>query len=109
MRPDVARRPRYAALSPFGTALLVALVAIGAVSLALPRNALATTTMAAACDGVRLRTGPTTGDPIATTLFAGSQVGVETTVTAGSWSTSCAGASVSGTTWYAISQVDGQA
>ena len=108
MRPDVARRPRCAALSPIGTALLAALVVIGGVSLALPRETLATTTMAAACDGVRLRAGPTTADAILVTLVTGQQVGVEGTVTSGSWTATCANGSVSGTTWYQISQVDGQ-
>jgi GH25 family lysozyme M1 (1,4-beta-N-acetylmuramidase) len=109
MRPDVARRPRHAALSRVGIGLLVACVAIGAVSLAAPRDALATTAMAAGCDGVRLRTGPTTGDPIATTLSTAMQVGVEATVSGGTWSAACANGTVSGDTWFQISEVGGQA
>ena len=108
MRPDVARRPRSAASRPFGSALLVALVMIGAVSMALPRDALAATTMAAACDFVNLRTGPSTGASKVTSVSTGTQVGVEATVTDGAWSTTCANGPVSGSTWYQISQVNGQ-
>ncbi|MGZ8513845.1 MAG: GH25 family lysozyme [Candidatus Limnocylindrales bacterium] len=109
MRPDVARRPRSAASRPFGSALLVALVMIGAVSMALPRDALATTAMAAACDFVNLRTGPSTSAPKVTSVSTGRQVGVEATVTDGAWSTTCANEPVSGNTWYQISEVNGQA
>ncbi len=108
MRPDVARRSRRAASSPFGSALLVALVVIGAVSLAAPRDALATTTMAAACDGVNLRTGPDTSYTKVTTVNSGTQVIVETMVTGGSWTVTCASGTVTDNTWYQISQVNGQ-
>ncbi|MGE5156167.1 MAG: glycoside hydrolase family 25 protein, partial [Betaproteobacteria bacterium] len=107
MRPNVARRPRRAAPSRFGSAFLVALIVFGIGSVAAPR-ALATTTMMAACDGVRLRLGPTTNDVIATTLATGQTVGVEATVTSGAWSATCANGLVSGNTWYQISQVNGQ-
>ncbi len=65
--------------------------------------------MATACDGVRLRTGPTTGDAqVGSSLFAGTPVSVETTITGGSWSATCAAGPVSGNTWHQISEVNGQ-
>jgi GH25 family lysozyme M1 (1,4-beta-N-acetylmuramidase) len=69
---------------------------------------LAATPMATACDGVRLRTGPSTSDPQAgSSLSAGTQVSVETTITGGPWSATCATA-VSGDTWHQITEVNGQ-
>jgi lysozyme len=64
--------------------------------------------MAAACDGVRLRTGPSTSDTTEATITAGTQVTVEATVTGGSWSASCAGNAVSGDAWHQISELSGQ-
>ncbi len=109
MRPDVARRPHHAASSRIPSALLVALIVIGAASLAAPHGVLAGVPMAAACDGVRLRTGPSTGDPTVATVPAGTQVSVEATVVGGSWSATCAGGAVSGSTWLQISELNGQA
>ena len=108
MRPNVARRPRHAPWSRLGSAVLLALVMLGATALVAPHRAFAGTTMAAACDGVRLRIGPSTGDATAATVSAGTQVSVETTVTGGSWSATCAGVAVSGDTWYQITEVSGQ-
>jgi GH25 family lysozyme M1 (1,4-beta-N-acetylmuramidase) len=108
MRPNVARRPRHAAWSRSASVVLGVLIAIGAVGLASPQSVLAGTPMAAACDGVRLRAGPSTGDATAATVSAGTQVTVETAVTGGSWSATCAGGSVSGNTWFQISELNGQ-
>src|SRR5206468_4188707 len=74
-----------------------------------PRDTFATTTMTASCGNMNLRADPsTTNSPIAT-LPGGSQVGVETSVVGGSWTVSCPSGTVSGNTWYQISQVNGQA
>jgi lysozyme len=107
MRPDVARRPRNSTGSRTASALLSLLVVIGAAGLASPSSVLAGTPMVAACDGVRLRTGPSTSDTTATTVPAGTLITVETTLTGGSWSATCVGA-VSGNSWHQISEVDGQ-
>jgi lysozyme len=107
MRPDVARRPHHAAWSRTVSALLSLLLAIGALGLASPSSVLAGTPMAAACDGVRLRTGPSTSDTTATTVPGGTLVTVETTLTGGPWSATCVGA-VSGNSWYQISEVNGE-
>jgi GH25 family lysozyme M1 (1,4-beta-N-acetylmuramidase) len=115
MRPDVARHPRPAASSRIVVAVLGTLLLAGLAWVPSPQVVLAGTPMAAACDGVRLRTGPATTEPQATnfstgmpaTITAGTQVTVETTVTGGSWSATCVG-SVAGDGWHQISEVSGQ-
>jgi GH25 family lysozyme M1 (1,4-beta-N-acetylmuramidase) len=108
MRPDVARRPRHAPLSRIATALLATLVLAGLAWIPSPGQVLAATPVTAACDGVRLRTGPSTNDTTAATITAGTPVSVEATVTGGSWSATCAGNAVAGDSWYQISEVNGQ-
>jgi SpoIID/LytB domain protein len=65
------------------------------------------TTMAAACDGVNLRTGAGTSYTIKASVKTDTKVSVVATVSGGSWSTTCAGRSVSGSSWYRISAVNG--
>jgi len=109
MRPDVARRPRIAAPRRIATAFLSALLLVGVAWSSGQQVALAATPMAAACDGVRLRTGPSTNDPqTGFSLSAGTPVSVEITITGGPWSATCAGGVVSGDTWHQISEVSGQ-
>ncbi|HEX7950997.1 MAG TPA: glycoside hydrolase family 25 protein [Candidatus Limnocylindrales bacterium] len=108
MRPDVARRPRYAALSPFGTALLAALVVSAMMAFGTPSSARASTTMVASCGNANLRTDPSTSNPPAATIPAGSQVTVDAPVPGGSWSATCPSGPISGSTWYPISEVNGQ-
>ena len=112
MRPDLLRLPsRAAPSSRLVSALLSALLLVGFVSLPAPKPVLAASPMAAACDGVRLRTVPSTSDPSGTTkatVSAGTQVGVESTVIGGPWSATCAGNVVSGESWYQISELNGQ-
>lgn len=108
MRPDVARRPRHAARSRIATTFVAALVLVGVLSVPMPQHVLAATPMAAACDGVRLRTGQYTGDPTLATIPAGTLVGVDATIPGGFWSATCAGNTVSGDTWYQISELNGQ-
>jgi stage II sporulation protein D len=70
-------------------------------------NALGSTTYAAKCDGVNLRTGAGTTYAIKTSISSGTQVSVVATVSGGSWSATCAGTAVSGSSWYRISAVGG--
>ena len=102
----VAFRPRPV-LRGLGLAITAVLLA-GLAVLPSPSTVLAATPMAAACDGVRLRTGPTTSDPTAATINAGSLVNVEATIAGGAWTASCGGASISGSTWHQISELNGQ-
>ncbi len=109
MRPDVLRRPRHAAPSSrLVSAFLSALLLVGFVSLPAPKPVLAASPMAAACDGVQLRTSPLMSDAIAATVSAGTQVGVESTVIGDPWIETCAGNVVSGDSWYQISELNGQ-
>jgi len=71
-------------------------------------SALAATTMAAACDGVNLRTGASTGYAIKASVQTGTTISAVATVTGGSWSSVCAGKAVAGSGWYRISAVNGK-
>ena len=62
----------------------------------------------AACDGVNLRTSASTSGTRKASLAAGTKVTVIGTVSGGSWSATCAGAAVSGSSWYKINQVNGK-
>jgi SpoIID/LytB domain protein len=73
-----------------------------------PSPSPSTTTLAAACDGVNLRTSASTSGAIKTSVMTDTTIAIVATVTGGSWQTLCAGASVSGSTWYRISTVNGK-
>jgi GH25 family lysozyme M1 (1,4-beta-N-acetylmuramidase) len=65
------------------------------------------TTRFAACDGVAVRTYPSTAATRKALLPAGTVIQSVATVSGGSWSTNCAG-SKSGSSWYRIGYVSGQ-
>jgi stage II sporulation protein D len=99
--PRAARRPTLAVItSAFAAAAL--LFALSGTSV------LGATTLAAACDGVNLRTGPSTGYAIKTSVKTGTTISVVATVTGGSWSAVCGGKAVAGSGWYRISAVNGK-
>ncbi len=62
----------------------------------------------AACDGVNIRSSASTSGSKKATLSAGTKVTVIGTVSGGSWSATCAGDDVSGSSWYKINQVNGK-
>ncbi len=66
------------------------------------------TTLVPACDGVNLRASASTSAPIKVKLAINSSVGVAGTVTSASWSAACP-TSTSGSTWYQVTSVNGQA
>jgi hypothetical protein len=90
------------------TAILSAVLVVTLISVVMPATALGATTKVAACDGVNLRTRPSTSAARKTTLRAGTKVTVVTTVTGGSWRATCAGRAVSGTGLYKISAINGK-
>ena len=99
--PRAARRPTLAVItSAFAAAAL--LFALSGTSV------LGATTLAAACDGVNLRTGASTSYAIKTSVKTGTTISVVATVTGGSWSSVCAGKAVAGSGWYRISAVNGK-
>jgi stage II sporulation protein D len=104
-RPDSARPdPGRVARARAARAILVAAVVL---TLTTP-TALASTTYAAACDSVNLRSGAGTTYAIKKAISSGTQVTVVATVSGGSWSATCAGKAVSGSSWYRISAVSGK-
>jgi stage II sporulation protein D len=99
--PRAARRPTLAVItSAFAAAAL--LFGLSGTTV------LGATTLAAACDGVNLRTGPSTGYAIKTSVKTGTTISVVATVTGGSWSAVCGGKAVAGSGWYRISAVNGK-
>lgn len=109
MRPDVARRPRHAISSRVVTTAVAVMLLVGATWASGGPPVLAATPMAAACDGVRLRSGPTTSDAqVGASLSSGTLVSVETTIAGGPWTATCAAGTVSDSTWHQISEVNGQ-
>ena len=73
-----------------------------------PTASPAGTLLVPGCDGINLRTGSTTSAPIKVKLGINNTLTVTGTTTGGSWSAACP-TSKSGSTWYVISQVNGQA
>jgi GH25 family lysozyme M1 (1,4-beta-N-acetylmuramidase) len=102
-RPDRAHSVARL-LRPIACAILVALLASVAVSEAV----LADSTRVAACDGVNLRTRPTTVATRKATLKAGTRVTVTAAVSGSRWRATCAGKTISGSGWWRISAVNGR-
>lgn len=85
---------------------LALFIAVAAVPLGAPATRAATTDLAANC-GVNLRSAPSTSASIAGVLATGSVVTVTEVVSGGSWSVTC-GSAVAGSSWYAVTTVNGQ-
>jgi stage II sporulation protein D len=100
-RTVVRRRPSTAtALSALAAALLLFVFSSG--------GTLASTTVGPKCDAVNLRTGPATTYTRKTSVNTGAVLTVATTVTGGSYLTSCLGISLSGSSWYRFSAINGK-
>ncbi len=100
-----ARRGRLLAFAAAGLALLMVLAAAVAIA---PTPVLAATTLAARCDGVKLRTRPTTTARTLRSLSAGAKVTAVAKVSGSRWSVRCAGASSSGSSWWRITSINGR-
>jgi SpoIID/LytB domain protein len=95
------RRPSSAtALSALAAALLLFVFSSG--------GTLAATTASPNCDAINLRTGPSTTYTKKTSVNTGAVLTVAATVTGGSYVTSCLGVSLSGSTWYRFSAINGK-
>ncbi len=68
----------------------------------------AAASMVPACGEVNIRAGASTSSLIMTTLGTSDTVTVVATVPGSSWTTDCAGTMTSGTSWYQVSEVNGQ-
>jgi hypothetical protein len=100
------RRP----LARLWLVLLVAglAVALSAVSAVRPAPALALSTFATRCDGVTLRSRPTTSSTALASLSSGIKVVAVDKVSGGSWRTTCAGTTTTGSSWYKITVANGK-
>jgi stage II sporulation protein D len=87
-----------------GGALIAAVLLLGLTS----SFADAATVEQPKCDYVRLRTGAATSYAIQATLMKTSKVTAVSTVTGGSYSASCGGATVTGSRWLKITAVNGK-
>jgi stage II sporulation protein D len=101
-RPSAARRRPSSArgLSAVAAALLLFAFSSG--------GTLAATTVTPTCDAVNLRTGPATTYTVKTSVNTGAVLTVAATVTGGSYLTSCLGVSLSGSSWYKFSAINGK-
>jgi GH25 family lysozyme M1 (1,4-beta-N-acetylmuramidase) len=88
-------------------AVLAATALFAATSLAAPAPTLAATNREAACAGVALRTRPSTSATRKAVLSTGMQITAVTTVSGRSWRVTCNGRTVSGSSWYRITAVQG--
>jgi hypothetical protein len=89
--------------------LATALVALLAPVLLLtpPSASAASTSMAAACTGVNVRTGTSTSSTVRTQLATSAVVTVVAKVSGSSWQATCPSAT-SGSKWYRISAINGK-
>jgi GH25 family lysozyme M1 (1,4-beta-N-acetylmuramidase) len=107
---EIRRRPARPKLtSLLVPALFLAILSSAVMSVAAPTEVFGTTTtMAAACSGVNVRTSASTSGAIRASIKIGTTVTVIATVSGGTWKVTCAGKTVSGSTWYRISAINGR-
>ncbi|MEA2672941.1 MAG: hypothetical protein QOI92_133, partial [Chloroflexota bacterium] len=113
-----ARVPHHAALDPAlprtfrrrpsSTTALSALAAALLLFVFSSGGTLAATTASPNCDAINLRTGPSTTYTKKTSVNTGAVLTVAATVTGGSYVTSCLGVSLSGSSWYRFSAINGK-
>ena len=91
-----------------GSAIVAALVSAILLLALTSSGTLAATTVTPKCDAVNLRTGPSTTYTKKGSVNEGAQLTVVSTVTGGSYATSCAGVSLTGSSWHKISSINGR-
>ncbi len=94
-----ARRPALLCAGLFAALLAISPLAAGAV-------AAASTNYVANC-AVNLRASASTGGTVVDTIADGTVVTATGTVSGGSWSATCGGKDVAGSSWYVITAVNG--
>lgn len=100
------RRPFLRTLGRWRVGVLALILVATATPFRAPGARAATTDLAANC-GVTLRAAPSTSSTALTIIPPGSVITWTDIVPGGSWSATC-GSTVAGTSWYAISAVNGQ-
>jgi GH25 family lysozyme M1 (1,4-beta-N-acetylmuramidase) len=96
---------RLPSLAAAGVALVLVVGAFAAVA---PSPAVASSTYAARCDGVALRSAPRTNARLMRSLSKGTRVVAVARVSGSHWSARCAGSTSSGSTWLRITTVSGK-
>jgi hypothetical protein len=90
------------------TAVMSAMLVFGVASVALPGDVLGATVSKTAKCSANMRTGASTTARVTALIPSGTKVSVDTTVTGGSYRTTCLGSTVSARTWYRITAVNGK-
>ena len=90
------------------TAVLAAILLFTVSTAAFPSDVLGASTLSTRCDGVSVRTRPSTSSTRKAVLPSGVQVNAVKKVTGGSWRVRCAGRTYTGNTWYRINNVNGR-
>lgn len=104
--------PELAALrtrTPHARGAVVAALATAILLLVLSSNgALGATSYTPKCDSTNLRTGAGTTHAKKTSVNEGAKLTVVATVSGGSYSATCSGSKLSGSSWYRISSINGE-
>ena len=103
-----ARRTRPSPATLVVTSLLSAIFLFAVASISIPGDVLGATTTKVALCSANLRTSASVGARARTVIPTGTKVSVVTSVSGGSWRTTCAGKTTSGKTWYRIGAVNGK-
>jgi len=103
--PSAGRR--RAAL-PFLLLVISLALILTAFEAARPAPALALSTFVTKCDGVVLRSRPSTSSTKMATLSKGIKVVAVDKVSGGSWRSTCAGTTATGSSWYKITVANGK-
>ena len=90
--------PRVSPLAKVLTAVLAAILLFTVSSAAFPSDVLGATTLSTRCDGVSVRTRPSTSSTRKAVLPSGVQVNAVKKVTGSSWRVTCAGRTSTGNT-----------
>jgi SpoIID/LytB domain protein len=91
-----------------GASLLSAVVIAAIVALAGASIALGATTVTPKCDDVNVRSGPSTTFARKGSVDEGARLTVVATVAGGSYSATCRGVALSGSSWHKVSAVNGK-
>jgi GH25 family lysozyme M1 (1,4-beta-N-acetylmuramidase) len=105
--PSPATGRRHAGL-PILALVAVLVFGLTAIEAIAPAPALALSTYAAKCDGVTIRSRPSTSGIKLATINRDTRVVAISRISGGSWRTSCAGTTARGSSWYRITVVNGR-
>jgi hypothetical protein len=105
---SAVRRPQPVGITIVLGVVLAAVLGLTALVWSDPSTALGATSVKIASCWTSLRIGASTSSHIQTNVHSGTHVTVVGTVAGGSWRASCDGRTVSSTSWYRISAINGK-